>query len=110
MSKGDSRFSGPWFHGSPTKLDILDAGSWVTPYKEIAKALSHKPTRMSTDDCFKTVKHDGVVPGFLYTLDEEVEDHDLVPLTDETRWQTQRIFRVRLVAAVPILASEVLTS
>ncbi len=113
MSKENSRFSGPWFHGSPKKFEILDEGSWVTPYKEIAKAFSHKPTRISiSGDTFNKVKHNGMVPGFLYIVDEEVEDHGLVLLqdTDETHWQTQRTFRIKLVAEVPILESELLTT
>ena len=46
-------------------------GSWVTPFKEFAKAFSHNPTRISaTGDDVSNVRHDGKVAGFLYVVAE----------------------------------------
>ncbi len=57
MDKCD--YSAPWYHGSPEELDLLRAGSWITQFKEVAKAFSHRPTLMSLDDDSEGVKHDG---------------------------------------------------
>jgi len=100
-----------WFHGSPEKLETLCEGSWVTPYKNFARAFSHKPSCISADDDFKEVKHNGTLPGYLYTIAEAVRDDDLTLLsgTDSTHWQTNRELNIKLVAEVPILESELLT-
>jgi hypothetical protein len=65
-----------WYHGSPAKLTVLKAGSSITPFREIAKAYSHKPKRLELsvlEDTEKDlihveVKHDGNRPGFLYQV------------------------------------------
>lgn len=77
----------------------------VTPFEQVAKAFSHKPTLLSFDeDDANKVKHDGQVPGFLYVLDVEVgpADLELLPGTAETHWQTQRDLPLKLVGEVPI--------
>jgi hypothetical protein len=98
-------YSEPWYHGSPQELDILREGSWVTQFQEIAKAFSHKPSLMSFgDDECRAVKHNGVLPGRLYTIAEEIgpDDVSYLPNTAGTHWQTQRDLRVRLVAELPV--------
>ena len=65
-----------WFHGSPKKLSILNAGSSITSFIELAKAYSHKPQHLEfllTDNTEKAeseveIKHDGIHPGFLYRV------------------------------------------
>ncbi len=65
-----------WFHGSPKELSILNAGSSITSYIELAKAYSHKPQHLEvilTDnrengESEVEIKHDGVHPGFLYRV------------------------------------------
>ena len=52
-------YSTPWYHGSPEKLRVLRKGSWVTQFKEMAKAFSHRPSLISLDDDCQAVKHDG---------------------------------------------------
>ena len=110
MNKWNNRYNGLLFHGSPKKLDQLEKGNWVTFNKEVARALSHEPTRMFTDTCFRTIKHNGVVPGFLYVIDEEVDDHELIEHPDKARWQTPRTLKIKLVEEVPIIESELLTT
>ena len=100
---------GPWFHGSPEQLDILLSGSWVTPFRELAKAFSHKPTRITvSDDDFMIVRHDGKIPGFLYVVSELLDDQDLeeLPNTDQTHWRTMRALKVKLVGEVPLVETE----
>ena len=68
-------------------------GSWVTPFREFAKAFSHKPTRVSASgDDLANVRHDGKVAGFLYVVAETLADQDLeeLPGTDQTHWKTTR--------------------
>lgn len=101
-----------WFHGSPEKFDTLLKGSWVTPYKELARAFSHRPSRICSadNDCVK-VKHNGTLPGYLYIIAEEINERDLtlLPNTDETHWQTNRDLKVELVENVPVLDAELIT-
>lgn len=97
-------YTAPWYHGSPERLSVLRKGSWVTQFREVAKAFSHKPTLMALgDDCI-AVKHDGKVPGFLYVVSEPLGHQDVTYLrnTAQTHWQTERDLQIRLVAELPI--------
>ena len=101
-----------WFHGSPEELSTLRVGSWVTPYREFAKAFSHKPTRVSaTGDDLAHVRHDGKVAGFLYVVAETLADQDLeeLPGTNRTHWKTTRVLKMRLVEEVPLVDTEMLS-
>lgn len=93
-----------WYHGSPKRLAALRKGSWVTPFKELAKAFAHKPTLISQSDDGQTVKHNGRLRGFLYVVSEPVgpEDVSYLPDTGQTHWQTQRDLQVALVAELPL--------
>lgn len=94
----------PWYHGSPDTLDVLREGSWVTQFKEMAKAFSHKPSYMSLEDDCSTIKHNGKMPGRLYVVCEEIRSDDVVYLADTagTHWQTQRDLRVALLEELSI--------
>lgn len=98
-------YNAPWYHGTPERLDILRKGSWVTQFGEIAKAFSHRPSRISIeDDECRGVKHNGVLPGLLYVISEEIGPDDVCYLanTAGTHWQTQRDLQVTLVAELPV--------
>jgi hypothetical protein len=101
MEKCD--YSAPWYHGSPEKLTVLRKDSWVTQFKALAKAFSHKPSLISFGDDNETVKHDGQQPGFLYMISEVIGPADVsyLPHTAQTHWQAQRDFQVRLMAELP---------
>lgn len=100
-----------WFHGSPEKLETLFEGSMITPYKEVARAFSHKPSCISASDGYGVVKHNGSLPGYLYIVAEDLQKQDLalLPGTDNTHWQINRELRVELVEHVPIIEAELLT-
>lgn len=103
---------GQWFHGSPEKLTVLRAGSWVTPFKELAKAFSHKPTCISiSDDDFRYVRHEGKIDGYLYVISEPLSIGDLRELsgTDQSHWETIRELKIKFVSDVPLLDSEMLS-
>ena len=107
----DEQHQSPWYHGSPQRLTVLAKGSWVTQFGEVAKAFSHKPSVMSLADDCQTVKHNGMLPGFLYVIAETVaaEDVSVLPGTAETHWQTQRDLRLELVAELSVSEPPVLT-
>jgi len=97
-------YSAPWYHGSPETLTVLRKGSWVTQFKEMAKAFSHRPNLMSLGGDCQTIKHNGQQPGFLYMVSETLGPDDVSYLRDtaQTHWQTQRDLQVRLVAELPV--------
>jgi hypothetical protein len=98
-------YNEPWYHGSPEALEVLRKGSWVTQFKEFAKAFSHKPPLISFgDDECRDVKHNGKLAGRLYVLAESIgpDDVSYLPDTAGTHWQTQRDLNVRLVAELPV--------
>ena len=105
-------YNAPWYHGSPERLTVLRKGSWVTQFKEVAKAFSHRPSLMSLADDCQTVKHDGRVAGFLYTVAESVRPDDVseLPGTAHTHWQTERDLRVALIAELPVSDPPLLTA
>ena len=98
-------YSQPWYHGSPVELDVLRKGSSVTQLKEIAKAFSHRPSRMSIeDDECSSVKHNSSLPGRLYVISEAIgpDDVEYLANTAGTHWQTQRDLQVRLLAELAV--------
>lgn len=106
----ETNHSGPWYHGSPFKLTMLSKGSVVTPFKEVAKAFSHKPPRVSMSDDYSIVKHNGEVPGFLYVLANVTPgDVQEMPGTDSTHWVIQRDLGVEFLAELPVTEPPLLT-
>lgn len=64
-----------WFHGSPLRLETLATGSTVTPAIELAKAFSHKPSRVGwtveendSGDRRVSIEHNGTRHGYLYKV------------------------------------------
>ncbi len=102
MEKWD--YNAPWYHGSPEQLTVLRKSSWVTPFKELAKAFSHRPSLISFGGDHQSVKHHGQEPGFLYQVSEVVGPDDLcdLPHTSQTHWQAQRDLHVQRVAELSI--------
>ena len=102
MAKRD--YGAPWYHGSPEELTVLRRGSWLTQFKELAKAFSHKPPLISLGGDCVNVKHNGRLPGFLYMVSEPVGPDDVAYLRDtgQTHWQTNRDLRLLLVARLPL--------
>ena len=100
----DCDYGAPWYHGSPETLDVLRKGSWLTQFKAMAKAFSHRPSLISFVDDADSVKHDGQQPGYLYTVSESLGPDDVSYLRDtcQTHWQTQRALQVELVADLPL--------
>lgn len=107
-----------WYHGSPIQLEYLLAGSTITRDEHLARVFSHKPTIVSqentADGSILWIRHNGVLPGYLFVIDEPVADDDVDPHPRTTmlpgqEWLTRRRLRVRLVARVAVVPEEFLT-
>ena len=81
----DCDFSQTWYHGSQQVLTELRVGSSITQNRNLAKAFSHRPSLVTLSDPSESladghnVKHDGVTPGFLYTVSEAIGPEDIYP-------------------------------
>lgn len=71
-------FHRPWYHGSQRQLTTLRAGSSVSQNEAVARSFSHRPALVSqaTDG---TMRYDGVLPGYLYVIAEDIGPDDLSP-------------------------------
>ena len=77
----------PWYHGSQRRLTTLRAGSSITQDRAVARAFSHRPSRVSLPGN-GTIKHDGTAPGYLYVVAEEVRSADVYPHpVNAGRWE-----------------------
>lgn len=109
-----------WYHGSQQKLTELRVGSSITQIRDLAKAFSHRPSLVSrscpgeflSDKC--RVKHDGVTPGFLFTVSEAIEPEDIYPHphpanADGWEWLTRRELKLKFVEQTIVSDHERLT-
>ena len=111
--KVDTSLVLPWYHGSPLDLAVLRAGSTITQRRDLARIFSHKPTIVSISDDGQ-IKHNGTIPGYLYTIAEVIEPGDVIlhPRTtmgpgDE--WLTTRELRLQRLCATASAPEDQLT-
>ncbi|MCE2396500.1 hypothetical protein J4G02_18365 [Candidatus Poribacteria bacterium] len=102
-----------WYHGSQQELTTLRVGSSITQNKIVAKAFSHRPSLLTQSEG-GTVKHDGVAPGYLYTVADEIGPDDVHPHphpVNATRWEwlTNRELKLKLVEQTVVTDKERLT-
>lgn len=64
--------NGLWYHGSNVLFDVLEEGSTITQWKELAEAFSHQPKQLGYDDD-GTITHNGTEKGFLFVIDEPIK-------------------------------------
>ena len=103
-----------WYHGSQQKLTTLRVGSSITQDKTVAKAFSHRPSMLSMSEG-GTVKHDGVAPGYLYIVTDEISPEDVYPHphpVNATRWEwlTNRELKLELIEQTIVADEERLTN
>ena len=106
-------YTQPWYHGSPFELTALRVGSTITQRRDLARIFSHKPAIVSLQDDGR-IKHSGVLPGYLYVIDEEVlledvEAHPRTTMGPGDEWLTHRELRVRFLGVVEPESDEMLT-
>jgi hypothetical protein len=102
-----------WYHGSPLELTRLQEGSTITQKRELARIFSHKPTLVSVSDTGQ-IKHNGTLPGYLYTVADNIQPKDVVPHPRTTmatgdEWLTTRELRLRLLCPTEPAPEEQLT-
>ena len=89
------------YHSSQQKLTILRVGSSITQNRNMAKALSRRPS-LPTQSEGGAVKHDDVTPGYLYIIADETGPDDVYPQphpVNVTRWEglTNRELKLELI-------------
>ena len=109
----DYNYSLAWYHGSQQKLTTLRIGSSITQNRNVAKVFSHNPSLVTQSEG-GTVKHDGVTPGYLYTVADEIGPDDVYPHphpVNVTRWEwlTNRELRLKLIEQTIVTDKERLT-
>ena len=109
-----------WYHGSQRELTELRTGSSITQIRNLAKAFSHRPTLVTVskqDESLSyscNVKHNGVTPGFLYTVSEAIGPDDIYPHphpanADGWEWLTRRILKLKFIEKTIMTDRERLT-
>ena len=109
----DFDYTLPWYHGSQQKLTKLRVGSSITQNRNVAKAFSHRPSLLTQSEG-GTVKHDGVTPGYLYTIADEIGPDDVRPHphpVNATRWEwlINRELKLELIEQTVVTDEELLT-
>ena len=102
-----------WYHGSRQKLTTLRVGSSIAQNRNVAKGFSHNPSLLTQSEG-GTVKHDGVTPGYLYTVADEIGPDDVYPHphpVNVTRWEwlTNRELKLELIERTIVTNAERLT-
>jgi hypothetical protein len=105
--EGKMQFSikpqGIWYHGSNKVFEILEEGSTITQWKELAEAFSHKPTILAIDDD-NSIFHNGKEYGYLYIVDESIEigidiyAHPNTTMGKDLEFITKRKLKVKMIA------------
>lgn len=91
-----------WYHGSPIKLTSIREGSSITPYRDVARAFTHKPPVLSWSGP-GTLQHNGTRSGYLYRVAEVITEDDiylhpaLEPYGDDWEWLIKREMAVELI-------------
>ena len=106
----------PWYHGSPLQLDELLEGSTITQRMDLARIFSHKPAIVSIDDDGPEwrLRHNGVLPGYLYRIAEPVTPDDVYPhphtsMPPGAEWLIRRPLRVELIGPTTVRSNEFLS-
>ena len=103
-----------WYHGSQQELTKLKVGSSITQNRNVAKAFSHRPSLLTQSEG-GTVKHDGVTPGYLHIVADEIGPDDVHPHphpVNITRWEwlTNRELKLELIEQTVVTDEERLTA
>ena len=99
---------GTWYHGSNKLFSILEIGSTITQWKELAEAFSHKPPMLCYDDN-GDILHNGQGTGYLYIIDETVEmeldvyQHPRSTMDKKVEFLTNPLLRVKLIKKLDAL-------
>jgi hypothetical protein len=113
-------YSLPWYHGSPSKIDLLLPGSTITQDIDLARIFSHKPQIVCFEDdpaalarSAPRLRHNGTLPGLLYRVIEPLCSQDIFPhprssMAPGLEWLIRRPLRLLLLGPVEISRGEIL--
>ena len=106
-------YSLTWYHGSQQELTKLRVGSSITQNRNVVKAFSHRPSLVSMSDG-GAVKHNGVTPGYLYVVSDEIGPRDVHPHphpANAARWEwlTNRELKLEFIEQTIVTDRESLT-
>ena len=96
----------------PAEARRLRARSSITQNRDVAKAFSHRPSLMSMSQSEAgetwSVRHDGVTPGYLYVVAEEIGSGDARPHphpVNVSRWEwlTNRDMELRFIEETRVM-------
>jgi hypothetical protein len=102
-----------WYHGSPYELTTIRKGSTITQDINLARIFSHKPSCVCIEDN-GDIKHNGVLEGYLYSIDEVITEGDVYPhprttMQEGMEWLTNRELRLQLIEKTVIREEEKLS-
>ena len=99
-----------WYHGSNKTFNMLDIGSTITQWKELAEAFSHKPSSLYYDDN-GNIHHNGKEIGYLYIIDESVAvnadiyQHPRTTMNNNVEFLTKRLLKVKMVKTLEAMSN-----
>lgn len=102
---------GTWYHGSNKVFELLEVGSSITQWKELAEAFSHKPPMLAIDDD-SCIYHNGKEYGYLYIIDEPIEidvdiyAHPRTTMSKNLEFLTKRKLKVKMIKEVGLPSKE----
>ena len=105
-------FPAEWYHGSPLRLEVLRAGSTITPMRDLARVFSHKPPVVSLDDGQTPIllRHNGTQNGWLYRVlavrEEDVYPHPRTTMPPGLEWLTRIDLRLELIGPTGLVPEE----
>lgn len=102
---------GIWYHGSNKVFEVLEEGSTITQWKQLAEAFSHKPTILAIEDD-NSIFHNGREYGYLYIVDEPIEidvdiyAHPRTTMGKGLEFLTKRKLKVKMVKEIGMPGEE----
>lgn len=97
--------NGIWYHGSDKQFDVLQEGSTITQWQELAEAFSHQPNTLGYDDNGE-IFHNGMEHGYLYIIDEpitidiDIYQHPRTTMDVNAEFLTKRPLKVKLIKEI----------
>lgn len=91
----------PWYHGSNIEFNVLDEGSTITQWRELAEAFAAKPVNLEYDYIGGSIKHNGTEKCILYIVDEkimidvDIYQHPRSSMDNGVEFLTKRPLKVR---------------
>ncbi len=100
-----------WYHGSNKVFDVLDIGSTITQWRQLAEAFAHKPAMLCYGDD-GVILHNGQEAGYLYMIDEVIEldkdiyQHPRTTMDKNAEFFTKRLLKVKMISKLDSLTKE----